>query len=28
VDQWIVKGSTRAEQLLDSVAALLDRRPV
>jgi PAS domain S-box-containing protein len=28
VDKWIVKGSTRAEQLLESVAALLDRRPV
>ncbi len=28
VDQWIVKGSCRAEQLLDSIAALLDRRPV
>jgi PAS domain S-box-containing protein len=28
VDQWIVKGSTRAEQLLDSVSALLERRPV
>jgi PAS domain S-box-containing protein len=28
VDQWIVKGGSRAEQLLDSVAALLDRRPV
>jgi CheY-like chemotaxis protein len=26
VDQWIVKGSTRAEQLLDAVAALLERR--
>jgi CheY-like chemotaxis protein len=28
VDQWIVKGSGRAEQLLDSIATLLDRRPV
>jgi PAS domain S-box-containing protein len=28
VDQWIVKGSFRAEQLLDSIVALLERRPV
>jgi PAS domain S-box-containing protein len=28
VDQWIVKGSTRPEQLLNCVNALLDRRPV
>ncbi len=28
VDRWIVKGANRAEQLLDSVAALLDRRLV
>ena len=28
VDQWIMKGSTRAEELLDSVNALLERRPV
>jgi PAS domain S-box-containing protein len=28
VDQWIVKGTTRAEQLLDSVATLLERRAV
>ena len=28
VDQWIVKGSCRAEQLLDSIVALLERRPV
>ena len=26
VDQWIVKGSTRAETLLDSINDLLDRR--
>ena len=26
VDKWIVKGSTRAEQLLESIAALLERR--
>jgi signal transduction histidine kinase len=28
IDQWIVKGSSRAEQLLDSVKALLERRSV
>ncbi len=28
VDQWIVKGSTRPEQLLDCINALLDRRAV
>jgi PAS domain S-box-containing protein len=28
VDQWLVKGSCRAEQLLDSIVALLERRPV
>ena len=27
VDQWIVKGSTRAEHLLNSINALLERRP-
>jgi PAS domain S-box-containing protein len=27
VDQWIVKGSTRAEQLLDSIKALVERKP-
>jgi hypothetical protein len=26
VDQWFVKGSTRAETLLDSINDLLDRR--
>jgi PAS domain S-box-containing protein len=26
VDQWLVKGTTRAEQLLDSINDLLDRR--
>ena len=28
VDQWLVKGSHRAEQLLNSINVLLDRRPV
>jgi PAS domain S-box-containing protein len=28
VDQWIMKGTTRAEELLDSVNALLERRPI
>jgi CheY-like chemotaxis protein len=27
VDQWIVKGSTRAEHLLNSIKVLLERRP-
>ena len=27
VDQWLVKGSHRAETLLDSIGALLERRP-
>lgn len=27
VDQWLVKGSQRAEHLLNSINALLDRRP-
>jgi response regulator RpfG family c-di-GMP phosphodiesterase len=27
VDQWIMKGSTRSEELLNFVSALLDRRP-
>jgi PAS domain S-box-containing protein len=27
IDQWIVKGSTRAEQLLSSINSLLERRP-
>ncbi len=27
IDQWLLKGSHRSEQLLDSVAALLERRP-
>ena len=28
VDQWLVKGSHRAEQLLNSISTLLERRPV
>ncbi|MGC1686451.1 MAG: response regulator [Candidatus Acidiferrales bacterium] len=28
VDQWIMKGSTRSEELLNFVSALLDRRPL
>jgi CheY-like chemotaxis protein len=28
VDQWFVKGSTRADELLNSIDALLDRRSV
>jgi PAS domain S-box-containing protein len=27
VDEWLVKGSHRAEKLLDSIGALLERRP-
>jgi signal transduction histidine kinase len=28
VDQWLIKGSLRAEQLLESISTLLERRPV
>jgi hypothetical protein len=28
VDQWLVKGSHRAEQLLESISTLLERRVV
>jgi PAS domain S-box-containing protein len=28
IDQWLVKGSHKPEQLLDSISSLLERRPV
>jgi signal transduction histidine kinase len=28
VDQWLIKGSLRAEQLLESISTLLERRPI
>ena len=27
VDQWIIKGTIRAEELLESISAVLERRP-
>ena len=27
VDQWIIKGTLRAEELLESISAVLERRP-